>query len=452
MKINFTYRIVLIYIIVGSLWILFSDKAILLFISDIQLLTRVQTYKGWFYVIFTGALLYILIKNHIARLKKTEAELIQAKEKAEEYNDLKTAFISNISHEIRTPMNGIIGFSDLLTKYHYDQEKLNQYCHHISKNAKELMAIVNNLIDISKIESKKIELQNSEFDVNELLNDLFKSFKQIAIDKSLDLMLEKEIGNTHSQIFADKNKIENIITNMLSNAIKFTESGFIKFGCNFEQEYLKFYVEDTGIGIDKSKQAFIFQQFGQVEKGLSRFYRGTGLGLAICASYVELMKGQIWVNSELGNGSTFCFTTPYQKMQTKPKLEEGPLKDFVKDWKNYTVLIAEDEDSNFEFLKLLLTVTKIKILHATNGLEAINICKTIPNVDLVLMDIKMPLMDGLTATKAIKLLRPSIPVIAQTAFAMDSDRLDALNVGCNELIIKPIARDQLMLLLDKYLI
>jgi len=451
MKINFTYRIVLIYIIIGSLWILFSDKAILAFIDDVYLLTTIQTFKGWFYVIFTGALLFLLLKKHFSKLAKAEIELIKAKEKAEEYSELKSVFISNISHEIRTPMNGIIGFSELLNKEGIDEGKMKHYSKFIIKNGKELMVLVNNLLDISKIETGTIELMKSEFEVTELLNDLYKNYKPIANSKFIDLLQEKEIGNHQSIIYADKNKIQQILNNLLTNAIKFTDKGYIKFGCHFEEQFIRFYVEDTGIGILKENQAAIFERFTQVDKGLSRSYGGTGLGLAICTSFVSLMNGQIWVNSEFGKGSTFSFTLPYGKIGGKTTDKNLSNTKKNKDWKNYTVLIAEDEESNFLYLKELLLVTNINLLHASNGQEAIQFCETYPNIDLILMDIKMPVLHGLDATKAIKRIRPDLPIIAQTAFARADDKEDATEAGCSEYIAKPLMPNDLIALLEKYL-
>ncbi len=451
MKNNFAYRIVLIYILIGFLWILFSDKAILLFVDNVQVLTKLQTYKGWFYVLFTGSLLFILIKNHISKLTKSENNLRLAKEKAEEFSELKTAFISNISHEIRTPMNGIIGFSELLNKDGVDQEKVRHYTNYIIKNGKELMAIVNNLLDISKIETDSVELTNSEFEVEELLNDTYRNFKPLADTKLLDLLLEKEIGNHQKEIFGDRTKIQQILNNLLSNALKFTEKGFIKFGCHFDAQYVRFYVEDTGIGIKQSDQSLIFERFRQIEKGLSRQYGGTGLGLSICSSFVELMKGQIWVNSDYGKGSTFNFTVPYEKIQKSIKSNSDLQVVNTKDWKNYTVLVAEDEESNFNFLKELLLETNINLIHATNGKEAIQFCETNPNIDLILMDIKMPVLHGLDATKAIKKMRPDLPIIAQSAFAMATDIENATEAGCNDYISKPLKSNDLILLLEKYL-
>ena len=451
MKINFAYRIVLLYILIGCLWILFSDKAILLFVDNIQVLTKLQTYKGWFYVLFTGTLLLILIKNHITKLKKVENNLILAKEKAEEFSELKTAFISNISHEIRTPMNSIIGFSELLNKDGIDHEKVKHYSNYIIKNGKELMAIVNNLLDISKIESGIVELVKSEFEVDELLNEVYRNFKPLADNKSLDLMLAKEIGNQQKEIFADRIKIQQILSNLLANSLKFTDKGYIKFGCHFDAQYVRFYIEDTGIGIKKSDQALIFERFRQIEKGLSRRYGGTGLGLSICTSYIDLMGGQIWVNSDLGKGSTFNFTVPYEKNQAViapfPELSDGK----TKDWRNYTALIAEDEQSNFIYLKELLLETNINLIHASNGQEAIQLCQKNPNIDLILMDIKMPVLHGLDATKAIKKMRPDLPIIAQSAFAMETDIENATEAGCNDYISKPLKSEDLISLLEKYL-
>lgn len=449
-KISFEFKIAIIYVIFGGLWILFSDKLILLFVDDVKSMTQIQTYKGWFYVLATGLLLFLLLQKHLKNLQKAKEELSLEKEKAEEHNELKTAFISNISHEIRTPMNGIIGFSNLLKKSSLPESKRAQYTEYIEKNSKQLMAIVNNLLDISKIETGQIELVKSEFSVSELLNDLQLNFKQIAASKDLDLMFEKDITAENDIIYADKTKLQQILNNLVTNAIKFTESGYIKIGCYFEEQFIKFYVRDTGIGIAADHLDKIFNRFSQIEKGISRKYGGTGLGLAICKSYVELMDGQIWVNSFPAKGSQFNFAIPYVSVEKKIEKEKINQSSQT-DWKDYTILVAEDEESNFQYIKELLLDSHVNLIHVENGLDAVEIAKSNKAVNLVLMDIKMPIMNGLEATRKIKETRPDLPIIAQTAFAAGKDREESLSAGCDNYIAKPMSTIKLIELISKYL-
>jgi len=449
-KIGFEFKISAIYVIFGGLWILFSDKVMLFFVDDVKTLTRMQTFKGWFYVLATGLLLFYLVRVHLKKLKQTEDELKKAKERAEEHNELKTAFISNISHEIRTPMNGIIGFSNLLSKNGLLEEKRRQYINYIVKNGKQLLSIVNNLLDISKIEAKQIELINSEFSVGELLNDVYLNFRQETDAKKLNFLLEKNIATENELIYADKTKLQQVLSNLVGNALKFTSKGFIKMGCYFEEQNIRFYVADSGIGIEPVYFDKIFDRFSQVEKGISKKFGGTGLGLAICKNYIDLMGGQIWVNSIPGNGAEFSFTIPYVHVEKKIQKNIDDSSDKL-DWKKYTILVAEDEESNFMYIRELLLDTHVNLLHAENGQDAVDLCKDNSDIDLVLMDIKMPVMHGLDATMKIKQLRPRLPVIAQTAFAAGKDREMALAAGCDDYVAKPTPAEQLIDMITKYL-
>lgn len=449
-KISFELKITFLYVLIGSLWILFSDKAILYLVNDADILTSLQSYKGWFYVAATGLLLFLLMKKHLNRLKSVEEELNLEKEKAEEHSELKSAFISNISHEIRTPMNSIIGFSDLLNVPFLTDEKRLQYSRYISKNSKQLLSIVNNLLDISRIETGKIELFKSEFSVSDFINDVYTSFQKEAETKFLDFLLERDIENKHDIIYADKTKLQHIVSNLVTNAIKFTDKGFVKLGYYFEEQNIRFYVEDSGIGIDNQYLALIFERFRQVENGLSKKYSGTGLGLSICKSYIELMDGHIWVNSIPNQGSRFSFTIPYESVTKNNKVGTSTNEHNI-DWKDYTILVAEDEELNFMYINELLRQTHVNLLHVSNGKDAVEICKNNNKIDLVLMDIKMPVMHGFEATAEIKKAKPDLPIIAQTAFAMSKDRQNANEAGCDGYIAKPMEAKKLIALISKHL-
>ena len=412
-------------------------------------MAQLQTFKGWFYVLITGILLYIILKNHLKKLRLYENRLKEEKERAEEHSELKSAFISNISHEIRTPMNAIVGFSELLYKQALQEDKQIQYAKYIAKNGKQLLAIINNLLDISRIESGQIELVKTEFQIDELLSELYRNFKSSADSQFIDLSYEKNIEN-HDLIYADKVKLQQILSNLISNALKFTKDGFVKFGCSLEGQNIRFYIEDSGIGIESKHYDKIFERFRQLEKGLDQNYGGTGLGLAISKSYVELMGGRIWVSSSPGKGSLFSFTIPYEiTIKEGKKLEKDEKS--ARDWKDYTILIAEDEESNFLYINELLLDTHVNLIHVVNGQDAVEVCKTNPKINLVLMDIKMPVMHGLDATREIKKTRPELPIIAQTAFAMSKDKVIATEAGCDGYISKPMVAQQLVDLIAKYL-
>ena len=243
--------------------------------------------------------------------------------------------------------------------------------------------------------------------------------------------------------------MQQIISNLLTNALKFTKDGYVKFGYHFEEQDINFYVEDTGIGIEEKYYSKILERFWQVEKGVSKKFGGTGLGLAICKSYVDLMDGQIWINSTPGKGSRFSINIPYEAL-TKYNKQSLELKATI-DWKDHTILVAEDEESNFMYISELLSETHANLLHVSNGQDAVQLCKSNQTIDLVLMDVKMPILHGFDATREIKKTRPNLPIIAQTAFAMSHDKAAAQEAGCDGYISKPMESQKLISLIAKHL-
>ena len=388
------------------------------------------------------------------RVEERTAELIIAKEKAEESDRLKTAFLANMSHEIRTPLNAIMGFSGLLSPK-LDEEVTNNYVNIINNSGLQLLSIINDIIDIAKIEAGQINIEVSECQVNSFLKELLTSKKQKLInEKTENKRIKLSIDNPDDNftIQTDPTRLKQVMTNLVNNALKFTEQGKIEFGYHLpgniendkvnENEIL-FFVKDTGIGIKKSQHEFIFERFRQVENSLTKRYGGTGLGLAISKSLIEKLGGRIWVESEEGKDSRFYFTVPYKEQ--KGRIKVSPKKNLGSQLiEGKTILIAEDEPSNFHILEILLGKTKSKLIWARNGQEAIDLFKkNKETIDIVLMDIQMPIKNGLVATKEIKQIKSDVPILAQTAYALSGDKERFLKAGCDDYISKPIEKDLL---------
>jgi len=310
-KLKFEIKIIAIYFIIGSLWIIFSDRFVRHLTSDIYLLSELQTYKGWFYVIVTTILFYIILKRHLKKLRKAEKD-------AKKSDRLKTSFLQNISHEIRTPMNGIIGFTELLKSDNLSSNEKKEFLKIIIKSSNQLLSVVDDVLAMSLLETGNIKAYENNVSLNEIMDELYQLFKPI-IGKEVTFELSKELPDNLSEIVTDSVKLRQIIYNLLSNANKFTAKGHIHFGYKLRDKTLEFFVEDTGIGIDYEDHKTIFERFGKSVKKGTDFYDGLGLGLAICKGNVEILEGEIWLKSQLNSGSTFYFTIPYKT----PSLKES---------------------------------------------------------------------------------------------------------------------------------
>jgi PAS domain S-box-containing protein len=387
----------------------------------------------------------------------SEKQLRKAKENAEESDRLKSAFLANMSHEIRTPMNGIIGFSGLLSKDDLPSEKRQKYIRIIQNSTNQLLTIITDILDISKIEAGQLNLVESSFNLNSLLDETLLQFEKDKKDKGRDnivLYLRKGLPDEDAEIYADKARLNQIVFNLLGNALKFTEQGTVEFGYTFNGSgVLEFYVKDTGIGISPQMQKIIFERFRQADDSNSRKFGGTGLGLAICRGLVELLKGKIWVDSTPDIGSVFFFNIPYIKMLPvgNQKTLLHPAKEEAADWQNTKILVVEDVLDNFLLLREIIDETKAQVIHASDGTSGIEMVKSIPDITLVLMDIQLPDINGYEATKAIKLLKPKLPVIAQTAFGLSGDREKALEAGCDEYISKPIIKSEFTAIVNRFI-
>lgn len=389
--------------------------------------------------------LIIGISWDITNVQNIEQELIQARIKAEQSDRLKSAFLANMSHEIRTPLNAIVGFSRLMTTTdNREDEKL--YSEIINQNSDVLLQLINDILDLSKIEAGTFEYIKQPMDLGEMCRNVYEIHKG-RVQEGVTLTLDNE--NDSLMINEDKNRILQLITNLITNAIKFTYEGEIHFGFKLKKDYIDFYVKDTGIGISEEKLSHIFGRFVK----LNSFVQGTGLGLAICQMIVEKMGGAITVESELHEGSTFRFTIPYDMYNKQEKFKknaerEQHLKVAIKSLQLRTLLVAEDVDSNFLLMNTVLG-KKYKLIRARDGREAVDMYKE-NHPDLIFMDIKMPYMDGLEATRLIRGYSKDIPIIALTAFAFESDRERAIEAGCNDYLTKPVSQEAIAKILDKY--
>jgi PAS domain S-box-containing protein len=376
----------------------------------------------------------------ISERKNTELALIKAKEQAEESDRLKSAFLTNMSHEIRTPMNGIIGFTELLKEPNLSSDDQQDFIQTIQISGARMLNTINSIVDISKIESGLMAVDIKVTNINEKTEFTYKFFKPEVETKGLQFLFKYGLSAKEAIIKTDNEKVYGILTNLVRNAIKFTYEGSIEFGYEKKGEYLEFFVKDTGIGIPENQHELIFERFRQGSESHNRGYEGSGLGLSISKSYVEMLGGRIWVESEEGTGSTFYFTIPYN-----PVSEETTTigKDVLTEnkevqIKKLKILIVEDDEISYSLLSRVVQKISKEVLHEITGVKAVEACRNNPDIDLVLMDIRMPKMNGLEATQQIRQFNKDVIIIAQTAYGFSGDSEKAIEAGCNDYISKPI--------------
>jgi PAS domain S-box-containing protein len=387
----------------------------------------------------------------ITELKKTELELVKAKEKAEENNRLKSAFLANMSHEIRTPLNSIIGFSDLLSDNSASPEENMMYIEIISESSRQLTTLVSDIIDISKIDANLMDIDKKEFHLNKKFEHLYEIFRNDIKNKNkqITLSVKTVFEDSDDVIISDEVRLTQILSNLLSNAVKFTESGNIEFGYTLTQDnkYLEFFVSDTGIGIQKKVQKKIFGRFQQADTSIARRYGGTGLGLSISKELSRLLGGKMWLRSDYGKGSSFYFKIPYIKAEADRIPDESVINlndDKYSALKNKNILIVDDNATVLKLLSAILKKSGIKCIEATSGKMALEIINSTQIIDLILMDIQMPDMDGITALNLIRQIRPSMKVIAQTANAFEEDKNRYIRIGFNGYVSKPFKRNEII--------
>ncbi len=399
----------------------------------------------------------IIVKEEIIKeRKKIEKELIAAKEKAELSDKLKSSFLTNMSHEIRTPMNAIVGLSELLKDKSFSEEDKTDFINLIVSNSNSLLGLIDDILDISKIESNQLNIVMKNCEIYTALNELYQRFnKEIkAREKShLHFHLSVDAKVKDLTFETDVIRLKQALSKLLDNAIKFTDSGHITLGANLEEKRIVFFVEDTGIGLSEDKKKIIFELFRKVEDNKLRLYRGTGLGLSLSQSLVKILGGEIMVESEINKGSRFYFSLPLKKSAHKNQAssktdDEDELKP---EWPGKKILVVEDDASNFMLLYEILKSSGAEILRAENGDDALKLINEGLNPDIIIMDIKLPGIDGYETTRRIRERNREIPIIANTAYAMEGDRKKSMEAGCNDYISKPTDRKLLLKLIGKYL-
>lgn len=388
---------------------------------------------------------FVGVKEDVTEKRNIVKELIEEKEKAEESDRLKTSFLHNVSHEIRTPLNAIVGFSSVIAEPETSPEARNSFGEIIKKSSDHLLSVVDDILKLASIEAGQDKLSKTDTNINTKLELLYEEFSPQANEKNISFEYKAGLPAEESIISLDETKFLQILTNLLSNAFKFTHKGNISFGYHLKENNLEFYVEDTGIGIPSKYHEQIFERFHKVEIEGTKLYGGSGIGLAISKAYAEMLGGNIWLKSEEGKGSVFYFSLPYNKLKQQVITEDQidvetvTLENSIK-----TLLVAEDEEFNFIYIKTLLSRDNFRLLRANNGQEAVDICESNPQIDLILMDIKMPVMNGYEASMKIKELRPNLPIIAQTAYSTAIDRNKAFESGCSDFISKPFTKENLL--------
>lgn len=395
----------------------------------------------------------ISIEWDITELELMKRELENSKEKAEQSDKLKSTFLANMSHEIRTPLNAILGFSNLIAESD-DPEERKSYYDIVEANNERLLKLINEILDLSKIESGTIEFMYAPVNLNSLCKEVYDAhiFRTPQNVKLIYEPLEKSL-----MIETDKNRVFQVFSNLIGNSCKFTSEGSISYGYVLENNQIVFHVTDTGMGIDPGKVSQVFERFAK----LNNIAPGTGLGLSICKTIIERLGGEISVNSVVGKGTTFTFTLPYETTQEQSVEYVSPMQHpsdanvttsatgKAPEKRKATILIAEDTDSNFDLLNAILG-RQYKLIRARDGMEVVTMYDEV-KPDLILMDIKMPNLDGLEATKIIRELSSTVPIIAQSAYAYEHDRKAAKIAGCSDFISKPISQKTLKETINKWL-
>ncbi len=387
--------------------------------------------------------------------KQLENELIHAKLVAEESDWLKSAFLANMSHEVRTPLNGILGLAQLLLEEDLPSNLRNDYARMIVESGSSLLTLIEDIMDISKIEAKQMKIKYQPFGLNAMVDQLYSLFiaNPLYFQKNQDFLFRTIKPEKDVKLISDPDRIQQIFINLIGNALKFTQKGFVEFGYQLDKKRVLFFVNDSGIGVPDDKRKTIFERFTQVDNTMARKYSGSGLGLAISKGLVELLGGEIWSETNVMNGSSFYFTIPYAPASELPSEDLKPVESVTAkyNWESRTILVVEDDRINFKVIEAMLKNTKVNIIHADNGLQAIEYVNLNPEIELILMDMHLPEMSGLEATQIILRNRPGVPIIAQTANAMYEDKYRCLEIGCVDYISKPITMNNLYTTIAKYL-
>lgn len=417
----------------------------------INLSTRSVTVKS-----NTGEVLGALtISRDITKLKQIHEDLIKSKVEVEASNRLKSSFLANISHEIRTPLNSVIGFSNLLLANDLSKEVKEEYVEHINHNSEKLLQIIGDIIDLSRLESSQIEITYEGSSLNAIVNEAIEDARQIIRrnEKLISLNVKNQFEDNSDLIFTDRIWLKRVLNHLLDNAVKFTHDGSIEFSYLLENENIIFKIKDTGIGINKENLVRIFEEFRQEIDGHHRPFEGLGIGLTLAKEVVERMGGKIFVKSEKGIGSEFSFSIPYRPAgSTKTKIKSLIDNQLLKhiDWSSRKCLLVDDNKDVLLYLSRILLDTGVSIITARSGSEAIELIKNTPEIDVVLLDMQMPEMNGIDTTKEIRKIRHDLPIIAQTAFVFENDKDIILEAGCDACLIKPIRKEHLLTVMSGF--
>jgi PAS domain S-box-containing protein len=404
----------------------------------------------------TGEVLGALtISRDITRLKKVHEDLIKANIGAESGKRLKSNFLANISHEIRTPLNSVVGFSNLLLSNNLSDEVREEYIEHINRNSEKLLQIIGDIIDLSRLESSQIQITYEEASLSMIVNEIIEEARQVIKrnEKPIILNVRNNFDDAGDLIFTDRVWLKRVLSHLMDNAIKFTLDGSVEFSYSLDNHNILFKIRDTGIGIHKENLGRIFEEFRQEFDGHHRPFEGLGIGLTLAKEVIERMGGKIYVKSEKGVGSEFSFSIPYRPAGSqKTKIPEPAAEPVIKtiDWTSRKCLMVDDNKDVLIYLSRILFDTGVTILTARSGFEAIEIIKQTPDIDVVLLDMQMPEMNGIEATHEIRKIRKDIPIIAQTAFIFEDDKDIILEAGCDACLIKPIRRDHLLTVMSSF--
>jgi len=397
----------------------------------------------------------LTVSRDITRMKQVHEELIKANFDAENSNRLKTSFLANISHEIRTPLNSVVGFSNLLLSNDLTPELKAEYIEHINHNSEKLLQIIGDIIDLSRLESSQIEITYEEASVSDIVNEVADEARKVIrrTDKPIILNVKSQYGDGSDLIFTDKLWLRRVLTHLMDNAVKFTLDGTIELSYGRENNDLLFRIKDTGIGINKENLGRIFEEFRQEIDGHHRPFEGLGIGLTLAREVIERMGGKIFVQSEKGMGSEFSFSIPFRaagsaRAKLKSMLAES---DKPIDWSNRKCLLVDDNKDVLVYLKRILLDTGIEVLMERSGTEALETVKKVNDIDVVLLDMQMPGMNGIETTKEIRKVRRNLPIIAQTAFIFEDDKDIILEAGCDACLIKPIRKEHLLTVMSSFL-
>ena len=397
----------------------------------------------------------LTISRDITRLKQVHEDLIKANMGAESSNRLKSNFLANISHEIRTPLNSVVGFSNLLLSNNLSNEVKEEYIEHINHNSEKLLQIIGDIIDLSRLESSQIEITYEEASLSTIVNEIIEDARQTIRrnEKPIILTVKNHFEDLGDLIFTDRIWLKRVLNHLMDNAVKFTLEGSVEFSYMLDNQNIVFKIRDTGIGINKENLGRIFEEFRQEFDGHHRPFEGLGIGLTLAKEVIERMGGKIFVESEKGVGSEFSFSIPYRPAgSTKTKVAPVNNEHYLKpiDWSSRKCLLVDDNKDVLIYLNRILTDTGVTIVTARSGFEAIELIKSTPDIDVVLLDMQMPEMNGIEATKEIRKIRKDLPIIAQTAFIFEDDKDIILEAGCDACLIKPIRREHLLTVMSSF--